>query len=238
MSDTWFMRIYLSFLAILAVTAGCQDQNKQGLGGLQRISDAEAVNLSSGQSHFDNSQDPPFTAATRFAAGQLAESMNQQPRAIAQYNEAIKLDPRHQPSLYRLGVLYAQLHQYDDAVNAWKQYVKATDSSATAYSNLAYCYELAGRPADAEGAYKLGIKRDPNNRSCRIHYGVMLVKQGKASEGTRQFEVVLKPAEVHYNVAAVYEQMGRKEDAKLEYEKALELDPNLADAHERLSQLE
>jgi Flp pilus assembly protein TadD len=45
---------------------------------------------------------------------------------------------------------------------------------------------------------------------------------------------VLTPAEVHYNLASVYEWMGRKEQAKVEYRAALALDPRLSDAQARL----
>src|SRR4051794_13592943 len=39
--------------------------------------------------------DPPLTADTRFAAGQLAESQGDAARAITQYRAALKIDPNH-----------------------------------------------------------------------------------------------------------------------------------------------
>jgi tetratricopeptide (TPR) repeat protein len=42
---------------------------------------------------------------------------------------------------------------------------------------------------------------------------------------------------VHYNVGSAYESLGRTEQARLEYRKALEVDPGFADAQARLSEM-
>ena len=66
----------------------------------------------------------------------------------------------------------------------------------------------------------------------------MLARNDRKDEAVAQLSAVLKPAEVHYNLASVYEQVGRKAEAKQEYEKALELDPKLWEAQSRLSKLD
>jgi Tfp pilus assembly protein PilF len=49
--------------------------------------------------------------------------------------------------------------------------------------------------------------------------------------------MALSPAEVNYNLGRVMEDMGRREQAKAYFQKALELDPRLADAKQRLADL-
>ena len=66
----------------------------------------------------------------------------------------------------------------------------------------------------------------------------MLARNGRTPEAIQQLAVVLNPAEVQYNLASVYEQLGRKDEAREEYQKALELDPKLWEAQSRLSKLE
>jgi Flp pilus assembly protein TadD len=66
----------------------------------------------------------------------------------------------------------------------------------------------------------------------------MLARTGRIQEGMSQLAEVLSPAEVHYNVASVYEQQGRTDDAREEYQKALDLDPKLWEAQSRLSKLD
>lgn len=228
----------MKFRVIMAVAAmaglvGCSDN-----AAVKGLSQDDADKLNSQHSRFDQDKDPQFTANTRFAAGQLAESQDDFPRAIAQYNEALKLDSRHIPSLYRLALVYTRQKEYPKAIETWNSYIEATDGSAEGYNNLGFCHELAGEADKAETAYKKGIAKDPNHVACRVNYGLMLARHGRTSEAIIQLQAVLTPAQVHYNLASVYEQQGRKEQAKIEYRKALELDPDFIDARTRLSAVE
>jgi tetratricopeptide (TPR) repeat protein len=183
---------------------------------------------------FETVKDPPITADTRFAAGQLAESRGMDDEAIKQYTEALRLNPRQQAALFRLAVLQTQLKQYPEAIQTWKGYVNATNESAAAYGNLGFCYELAGQSNEAEAAYLRGISRDPKEQTCRVNYGLMLAARADTEGALEQFQTVLSSAEAHYNIGSVFEQQGHKEQAKVEYRKALALNPNLADAQKRL----
>jgi tetratricopeptide (TPR) repeat protein len=222
----------------LFLCAGCMHDKKDDVSGIRPVNPDQARELNAQRSQFDTAQDPPLTADTRFAAAQLAESQDNIPLAIKQYNECLKLDPNQTSALYRLGVCYSQIKDFPKAIDTWNDYIKITGGSATGYSNLGFCYELAGQRDDAENAYKKGIQKDPYNQACRVNYGLMLARTGKTSEAINQLQVVLSPAEVRYNIGSVYEQLGRKEQAKAEYKKALELDPNLVDAQTKLATLQ
>jgi tetratricopeptide (TPR) repeat protein len=176
-------------------------------------------------------------ANTHFAAGQLAEAQGDLGDAMDQYKFAIRIDPNNTNAMFRLGVIYTGLRQYTTAIAMWKQYVKATNNSATGYSNLAFCEELAGRPEWAETDYQRGITKDPTNESCRINYGYMLARHHRMNEAYLQFAAVLPAAQAHYNLGTVYEAETRKEEAKAEYKKAAELDPDMTDAAQKLAML-
>lgn len=188
-------------------------------------------------SSFESVKEPPINANTHFAAGQLAESHQNYAVAIAQYKDALAEQPSLNIAMFRLGYVYAETKQYPQAIETWKRYVKATNGSAAAYSNLAFCEELAGNPGAAETDYQKGITIDPKNQACRVNYGLMLARHNRMNEAIIQLQSVLTPAEVHYNLAGVYSTQGRKNLAKAEYQKAVDLDPNLLDAKTRLAQL-
>src|SRR5690242_5125634 len=181
-------------LAALSV-AGCANHNKK---------DATASAKPPIDTKFETMQDPPIKAKTHFAAGQVAESQGRMNKAIEQYWEAVRIEPKYKDPLFRLGVVYCQLKHYPDAIVAWKQYVKATDGDPTGYSNLGFCHELANQHDEAEKAYRKGIERDPKNVPCRVNYGLMLARDNRIAEATIQLQAVLTPAEVHYNLASVY----------------------------------
>src|SRR5439155_20892696 len=122
----------------------------------------------------DPGPEPALNADTRFAAGQLAESRDQIDCAIVQYDQALRLNPRHLPSLYRLGIVYIKTKDYPKAIEIWERYVKATHEAPSSYSNLGFACEMAGDLANAEKAYQKGLSLDPNNQPCRVNYGLML----------------------------------------------------------------
>ncbi|MGA2232080.1 MAG: tetratricopeptide repeat protein [Tepidisphaeraceae bacterium] len=193
---------------------------------------------SSNTSSDDAIKERPFTAETRFAAGQLAESQNNPNQAVIQYNEALKLKPDYLAALYRLGVVYAELKEYPQATEIWGRYIGATGEAATAFGDLGFCEELAGDAPKAEAAYKKGIEKDPKNVTCRVNYGLMLARAGKIDAATEQWRFVLSEAEIHYNLGGLYAQQGHKDQARAEFSKALELDPKLTDAQSRLTTLD
>jgi tetratricopeptide (TPR) repeat protein len=240
------MRTITSFLALGLVclfSYGCSSNTSNGpSSNLHAQNNRGQINNNSDddskQSAFDTGVQPTVTAETHFAAGQLSETQGNVPNAIAQYQEALKLDPNHLGSLYRLGVCYTQIKDYPNAIDCWKRYVDATHGSAQACNNLGFCYEVSGDAANAEMAYKKGIAADPKNVECRVNYGLMLARQEHISDAIVQWQAVLKPAEIHYNLGSVYEMEGRPELAKQEYTKALQLDPTLQDAHQRIAALD
>jgi tetratricopeptide (TPR) repeat protein len=189
-------------------------------------------------SDFDKVKDPTISADTWFAAGQLHEAQGNIPSAIEQYNNALKQNDEHHGALYRLGVLYATTRNYPEAIKSWKRYIDVTHHSAVGYSNLGFCHELAGDTAEAERAYLTGIERDSDSAPCRVNYGLMLARHGRVDEGIAQMKPVLSEAEIHFNIGSVHEGQGRKELARAEYKKAVQLDPKFKDASKRLQKLD
>jgi tetratricopeptide (TPR) repeat protein len=221
------MKKWIAIVAISAMSFGCSSHKTTA-----------QSNVLNGGSSFDTDKAPPVNANSHFAAGQLDETHGHITAAIQQYFQALKIDPDNQPSLYRLAVIYTEQKNYDKALGYWTHYLNATDKDPVAYSNLGFCYELDGKPDAAAMAYKDGIKRDPKNVACRTNYGLMLAREGHLEEATRMWQPVLTDAEVHYNLAGVYDMSGRKTEAKAEYEKAIALDPSLIDAKNRLAGLD
>ena len=214
----------LAALAILSSIGGCQ---------------------STGPTAFDHppaesiSDKPPvLTADTYLAAGQLAETQGDLPRAAAQYERAIATDAKDPRPLFALASLQSKARDHAAAVATWRKYVEASGGSAGAHSNLGFACELAGRPDEAEAAYKAGIARDPKNESCRVNYGLMLARLDREAEAERQLSAVLPPAAVRYDLGSVHELRGRLTLARAAYRQCLAIDPTFTDARKRLAKLD
>lgn len=180
----------------------------------------------------------PITADTHFGAGQLAESQHNMGAAIFQYKAALDINPAHHAALYRLAVVYAKMREYGESIVVWNRYVQATNGAATAYADLGFCYQLAGNVDQAAGAYRAGIAKQSDNVPCRVNYGLLLAHAGHVKEAIAQWQFVLTEAEIHYNLGSVYANQGHKEEARYEFERALQLDPSLDDARTRVAGLD
>jgi tetratricopeptide (TPR) repeat protein len=210
----------------------------QKTGSIQGLTPQEAAAMNSKNAKITDEKPPTVTADVRFAAGQLAESRGDIPGAEHQYFKALDLNPNHLPSLFQLAVIYASQKDYQKSIETWKRYIAASGDQGFGYGNLGFCYELAGMPNRAEDSYKKGIDKDPKNGSCRTNYGIFLARQGKIQEAVRMWDPVLSDAQIHYNLASVFQSNGRKAEAKSEYQKALDADPTLVDARARLAELD
>ena len=228
----------ITFCGLAIFLCACSTNSHKSTASIQGLTPAQAQKMSTENVRIKEVKPTPVTANTRFALGQLAEVQGEFDNAIHQYNCALALDPKHLASLCRLGVLYAELKKYDLSIATWKRYIAASGDSGFAYGNLGYCYELDGYPSLAKATYLKGIAKDPNNGPCRTNYGIMLARQGKIEEAVRMWNPVLSQAQIHYNLASIYEVTSRKAEAKAEYQKALDSDPTLIDARARLSALQ
>jgi tetratricopeptide (TPR) repeat protein len=229
------MKSILTLVGLSIFLCACSSQHNSSISGL---SNSDAQKMQASNANITEAKTPPLKATTHFAAGQLDETEGALASAIHQYNACLDSDPKYLPALYRLGVIYAELKDYPTSIAVWQRYISATGNAAYAYGNLGYCYELAGQPKDAEATYLKGIAMDYKNGPCRANYGLMLARQNRIQEAVRMWTPALTDAQIHYDLATIYQSHGRKAEAKAEYQKALACDPTLDDARTRIAQLD
>lgn len=219
---------------VLTLTAviGCASEKKRD--EAYRAKQSPGITAMADNPEFETAKSPSITADTQFAAGQLAESQGSFDVAQQRYEQALQIDPKHQSTLYRSAIVHTQLKQYPAAIGRWNRYVEASNGNATGYNNLALTYELAAKPLEAETTYKHGVAKNPQDETLHVNYGLMLARAGRISEAEAQLKKVLQPAEVAYNIGSVYEELGKKDQAKQKYQEALSLNPKMTDAQTRL----
>lgn len=218
-----------ALVATLALGGGCNSNGSAS--GPQRPPEPEPGDIAEAPA-------PDIKFETFIAAGDLAASRGQFGRAAEQYENALKAKPKDEVTLRKLALGYAKIGQMGASIEAWKRHLAATGGSADSYGSLGYAYELAGNPADAEKTYLEGIKKHPTGTLVHINYGLMLVRKNKVDEAVKQMSAVLQAHEVNYNIAGVYDQMGRRDLAQFYYRRALECNPGFVPARQKLSMVD
>ena len=220
--------IRLAFCTLcVAVLAGCHSANNN---------QHEAANIDTDS--IAEAPIPKIEPQTFIAAGDLAASRQQYAQAAHQYGQALEGLPKDGPTMKKMGICQVKSGDLPAAIATFQRYVATTDGAADAYGSLGYAYELSKNPDQAEKTYQEGIKKHPDGKLVRINYGLMLVRHARVEDAITQLSAVLQPQEVNYDIAGVYDQMGRKDLAQFYYRKALECDPGFVPARQKLSMVD
>lgn len=128
--------------------------------------------------------------------------------AIAKLNEAVEKIPTCSQCFIQLGDLHSRRKEYAPAEAAFKKAVELDEDSAAAYDGLAALYNSTGRLDEAgEAAAKA-------------------MELNSASGGG--------DATSAYNAGAIMMNSGKVAEAKVQFQRAIQLDPNMAEAHFQL----
>lgn len=173
----------------------------------------------------------------------LAKAPDRHAEAIAEYEQAIRLNPDYPDPHMALGVELARLPgRRDDAIAEYERALKLRPFYAEAHNNLAV--ELAKQPGHLEEVLehcKAAIRYKPDFAEAHANLGDALTKQsGQMPEAIQHYEIALriKPSLswVHCNLALCLTQTpGRESDAIAHFKSALQLKPDFAEAHNGLA---
>jgi tetratricopeptide (TPR) repeat protein len=134
--------------------------------------------------------------------GEEAFSRNEYYPALIKYLEASRLNPNSEHIFNKLGVAYAQLKFYREAIAAFQRSIGLNSKYPYSYSNLGSVYFAQKENRKAEKNYAKAI---------RLSAGIALF---------------------HVNLGTLYFEMKKYSAAMAEWRKALQLDPNVLKSSE------
>lgn len=168
--------------------------------------------------------------------------------AVQVFEEGTRRFPNSPRLMVGLGMAYYARGNYDDAVKA---FVKGSDLDP----NDARCYQFLSRAYDSSPSqanevierFRRFAELQPNNGRALYYYAMSLWKGKRAQDPSLDLEqvrtllqraVAADPtlAEAHLQFGNLNADRGKFAEAIPEYQRALELDNDLADAHYRLAQ--
>jgi Tfp pilus assembly protein PilF len=153
--------------------------------------------------------DPLRSAVTRLNMGSVAhirrgadlERAGKIAEAIAEQQEALRVDPKAVQAHINLISLYGRLDQYEPAAEHYRAGIDLDRNQADLHYNYGVLLLKQRKPEDAETAFRAALEINP-------YY-----------------------AEAHTNLGSLYEQQGRLDDAFQQFEEAVENRPNYRVAH-------
>ena len=133
--------------------------------------------------------------------------------AEQQFQAAIALDSNNSQPYYSLGYLYARQKRFDKATELFENLLKSHPQEVASYFHLGRIAVMSGKNLDkGEENLKKYLQTEPSYERPSLAFA-------------------------HLLLGHIYKMQEKKEMAKVEYEKALELNPNFEQAKKALKEL-
>jgi tetratricopeptide (TPR) repeat protein len=122
---------------------------------------------------------PSQDAFSLYNQGRTFLSQKDYDRAIAQFDEAIKLDPKYILAFNARGLAYAGKSRHDDAIADYDRAIALDPDYAAGYLNRANAYRSKGRDDRAIVDFDRAIELSPRNAAA--YFGRAMAYQDKAA---------------------------------------------------------
>lgn len=160
---------------------------------------------------------------------------------IAEAEAARRLDPRRKEPLFALGTAYLASGRPREAVAPLSQALAAYPYDMNALGNLGIAHATLGEHGQAQEAYERVLRIKPDDPRVHYHLGELLEAQGRRRPALEEYRLAARfdPGSGLYRfrqgVAAL--QAGEYKEAREALERAIALQPDLAQAHKALGVL-
>ena len=182
----------------LAVAYAESGNSDQAIGTLEQVIKAHP-----------DAADAHFNLGTVYA--KLGPALGYQ-KAIANFKEALRIDPHNDATRYSLAKVLVQLGQFSDAVPYLSDYIHHQPHDAEGFHLLGSAYTGLTQLPKAVEALERARQFKPDDYEIRYDLGSALAKTGKTNEAIEQLIAAEKinsnSADIHYQLALQLQKQG------------------------------
>jgi len=146
--------------------------------------------------------------------------------AIAQYQQALQIEPDYAQVYYNLGNAFLQKGSVDDAITQYQEALRFDPGYAQADNNLGYSLLQKGSVDDAIAHYQKALQIDPDYAEAHNNLGYALLQKSSVDDAIVQFQkaLELQPdyAQARNNLGNAFLRMGKVDEANIQFKEALQ----------------
>ena len=176
-----------------------------------------------------------FDSVAHGGLGNALSSHGKKKEAIAQFLQALRINPAYKVAHYNLGIVYSDIGEKEKAIDQYRTALRIDPAYAEARNNLGVALFATGEQQQALAQYHTALAINPDFAEARYNLGNALLQLGRRDEAIAQYQVALETtpddARIHNNLGIALATKGQEDEAMAQYRKALECDPNFVDAH-------
>jgi len=153
----------------------------------------------------------PKDAVLRNKIGIAYHQLQELPKALKFYEQAVKLNPKYHEAINNIGTIYYTNKSYRRAISQYRKAIAIAPDQASIHSNLGMAYFARNQMERAVVEFRAALQLDPEVFEHHSSYGVLLQERS-----------VTDRAKYHYWMATLYVQGGRNDLAIQYLRKAIE----------------
>ena len=167
-------------------------------------------------------------------AGEAQDELKEYDGAIAEFRAAVKANPKEPNVHFGLGYLLWTQRQYPEAAQEFKAELANDPNYAQATAYLADTDMQLNHPELALPLLEGVSKVDPGLALTHLDLGILYTDSGRQADALRELNTAAKltpdDVNVHWRLGRLLKAMGKKDEAKEEFDKASSLHKATDDA--------
>ncbi|VAW31360.1 hypothetical protein MNBD_CHLOROFLEXI01-176 [hydrothermal vent metagenome] len=169
--------------------------------------------------------------------GNIFQSLNQYEEALADYEEALRLDPEDSMTYSNRGIVFLHQREYEAALADYRKAIQLNPEYAKAFFNRGNTYLDLERYVEALADFGEAIRLNPEYAKAFYNRGNTYLALERNKEALADFGEAIrlnpKHAKAFYNRGHTYQAQGAYAAASADYEEAIRL--NLESTHLHLN---
>ncbi len=161
--------------------------------------------------------------------GEAYDQRGEFDKAIAEFEAAVRLNPRYFFALNNLGNIHGKKKDYPKAIHYFKKALAEKPGYPPALYNLARALHLTGRPDQALASYRKAVAGDPFLKEAFYNLAHLALQFGLIDEAIQNFQrfIALRPdhPEARFGLGNAYAMNGRFDQALEQFSRAAQLKP-------------
>ncbi|MEK8021265.1 MAG: tetratricopeptide repeat protein [Candidatus Parabeggiatoa sp.] len=157
------------------------------------------------------------------------------------YRQILEVEPHQSEVLHLLGIIAAQVENYETAVELIQKAIQLDRSNVNYYNSLGNVFWYQEQFNDAGKCYRYCLTLNPDFAQAHNGFGNVLRELGYLSEALEHYQrcLALTPdfAEAHNNLGNVFREQGQSDLAIDAYQQAISLNPDYLEAHTNLGEV-
>jgi tetratricopeptide (TPR) repeat protein len=164
------------------------------------------------------------SAEADMLAGETMDELKDITGAIQQFRAAVKADPKEPGVHFGLGYLLLKQKEFTEAASEFQAELANNPNYLQAMLYLGDTQMQLNHPEAALPLLEDVLRIDAGQELAHLDLGILYVDAGRREDALRELNTAAKLApedvNVHWRLARLYRSMGKKDEAKIEFDKA------------------